>query len=131
MRFLVAYLATLTAFVAIDLVWLGVVAKSLYRREMGDLLANPMNWKAGGLFYLLYPLGVVFFATMPALAAGSWSQALVLGALLGLFGYGTYDLTNLAVIRNWSTQLAIVDWVWGAALTGMAATVGYFVARSW
>jgi uncharacterized membrane protein len=131
MRMIMAYLATLAAFVVIDLIWLGAIAKSFYRRELGDLLAQPFNMKAAAVFYLLYPLGVVFFAVNPALSAQSLTQALVLGGLLGLFAYGTYDLTNLATIRNWSLSLSVVDMIWGGVLTALAAAAGFYGARAW
>ncbi len=130
MPYLTAYLATLVTFVAIDLVWLGVVAKEFYRREMGDLMAQSFNLAAAGAFYLLYPAAVVLFAVQPA-AASAWSTAMFMGALLGLFAYGTYDLTNLATLRGWSLTLSVVDMVWGALLTGVAATAGYWGLRAW
>jgi uncharacterized membrane protein len=131
MRFAVAYFATLVAFVGVDLVWLGLIAKNFYRREMGELLAVPFNMPAAAAFYLLYPLGVVLFAIQPAFASSSWTTALLLGVALGAFAYGTYDLTSLATIRNWSAKLAVVDMAWGAVLTGVAAAVGYLMARGW
>jgi uncharacterized membrane protein len=104
MRFAVAYLGALAAFAVVDLVWLGLIAKSFYRREMADLIASPFNLKAAAVFYLAYPLGVAYFAVLPA---GSLNHALMMGALLGLLAYGTYDLTNLATLRGWSLKLSI------------------------
>jgi uncharacterized membrane protein len=129
MQSLVAYAATAVAFIVIDLIWLGVIAKSFYRRELGDLIAQPFNLKAAAVFYLAYPLGVVFFATWPALSAGSAQQAALMGLLLGLFAYGTYDLTNLATLRNWSLKLSVADMVWGSVLTGISAWIGFLAAR--
>lgn len=129
MRFLAAYLATACTFIVVDLIWLGVIAKGFYRQQMGGLLADPINWKAGIAFYLLYPIGVVVFAVAPAMASPSWTSALALGTMLGLFAYGTYDMTNLATLKGWPVTLAIVDMLWGAALTGTAATAGYLAMR--
>ncbi|HSA80506.1 MAG TPA: DUF2177 family protein, partial [Geminicoccaceae bacterium] len=82
-----------------------------------------------GLFYALYVGGIVLFAISPALQSQSWRTALVLGVLLGLFAYGTYDMTNLATLRRWPVALVLVDMTWGSLLTGLAASVGYWAAR--
>ncbi len=128
--YLVAYIATAVAFLLIDLVWLGVVAKGFYAREIGGLLLASPGVTVAGLFYLGYVAGVVFFAVAPALAAQSWKIALVNGILLGLLAYGTYDLTNLATLAGWSWRMALVDLAWGGCLTGLTAVVGYFAARA-
>jgi uncharacterized membrane protein len=119
------YLAALVPFLVIDLIWLGIVAKGLYRRELGDLIRQPINKTAALAFYLLYPLGLVVFVLPQALAvtAGGVGQAFFQGALLGMFAYGTYDLTNLATMRGFSTKIALVDWVWGTLLTGTVAAI--------
>jgi uncharacterized membrane protein len=119
------YLAALVPFLVIDLIWLGVVAKGLYRREMGDLIRQPINKTAALAFYLLYPLGLVIFVLPQALAPGGGgvSEAFIRGALLGMLAYGTYDLTNLATVRGFSTKIALIDWVWGTLLTGAVAAI--------
>lgn len=127
---IVAYLASAVAFLAADMLWLGVVARDLYRAQMGDLLAPNPNLAAAAAFYGLYIAGVLYFAVWPALASGSWTAALVSGAILGLLAYGTYDLTGLAVLRGFPATLAVIDMAWGAALTAAAATAGYFAARA-
>lgn len=124
MKYVIAYAGTLIAFVAVDLIWLGVVAKAFYRAQLGDLLAENYNFGAAALFYLAYPLGVVVFAVVPAFASGSWLEAAVWGAMLGLFAYGTYDLTNLATLRNWPLRLTAIDLLWGTVLTAFAAACG-------
>lgn len=128
---LIAYVAVAAAFLAGDALWLGVVAKDFYRTQMGDLMSPNPNIAAAAAFYVLYVAGVVYFAVWPALASGSWTTALISGALLGLVAYGTYDLTSLAVIRGFTPPLAFVDMAWGALLTAAAATAGYFAARAW
>ena len=122
MRFLIPYLATLAAFIVIDLVWLGLIAKAFYRRELGGLMANPINVPAAIAFYLIFPIGLVIFAVYPAL--GSVTRAAQLGAMFGFFAYATYDLTNLATLRNWSAKLAFVDMAWGTVLGGVCAAGG-------
>ena len=128
MRLAIAYLAAGVVFLALDLTWLGVIARDYYRREMGDLLAQPFRLGPAVGFYLLYLVGVVYFAIQPALASGRWSDAVLPGALFGLIAYATYDLTAMAVVRGWPTTLSYVDMAWGAALTAAAAAAGALVA---
>jgi uncharacterized membrane protein len=128
--YLVAYIATAVAFLAIDFVWLGYVVKDFYAREMGSLLRASPDFSIAAVFYLGYIVGIVFFAVAPALAAQSWKVALLNGALLGLLAYGTYDLTNLATLEGWPWRMALVDMTWGAGLTGVAAIAGYVAARA-
>ena len=123
------YLSFLIALIAIDLVWLLGVAKNLYRNEMGDLMASEPKLLAGLAFYLLYALGVCIFVIVPALSKQSWLYALQYGALFGLFCYMTYDLTNLAVVRNFPTQLAFIDIAWGSFVTALCASFAYWVGN--
>jgi uncharacterized membrane protein len=123
------YLSFLVALIAIDLVWLLGVAKNLYRNEMGDLMAKEPKLLAGLAFYLLYALGVYIFVLIPALSKQSWIYALQYGALFGLFCYMTYDLTNLAVVRNFPTQLAFIDIIWGSFATAVCAGFAYWVGN--
>lgn len=114
--------ASLTA-LALDLLWLGGAASGFYRREAGHLMAERPDLPAAGAFYLLYGGGVWFFAVRDA-AGGGARRAAARGALLGLFAYGTYDLTNLAVLKGWPPLLAAVDMAWGVFLTAAAAAAG-------
>ena len=123
------YLSFLIALIAIDLVWLLGISKNLYRNEMGDLMASEPKLVAGLAFYLLYALGVCIFVIVPALSKQSWIYALQYGALFGLFCYMTYDLTNLAVIRNFPTQLAFIDIAWGSFVTALCASFAYWVGN--
>lgn len=121
------YLSFLATLIAIDLVWLLGIAKNLYRSEMGDLMASEPKLLAGLAFYLIYALGVCIFVIVPALSKQSLLYALQYGALFGLFCYMTYDLTNLAVIRNFPTQLALIDIAWGSLVTALCASFAYWV----
>ncbi len=123
----VAYAATAVVFLGIDFVWLSTVATGFYRSRIGALLLEQPNLPVAGLFYLFYVGGIVHFAVMPALHGANWATALLNGALLGLIAYGTYDITNLATLKNWSVSVSVVDMIWGTALTGLAATCGYFL----
>lgn len=114
---------------AIDFFWLAVVAKGLYQANLGYLL-GPVNWTAAILFYLIFLVGLTFFATYPAVTAGSMWYAIILGALFGFFTYATYDLTNLATIRDWPLLITLVDMAWGTFLGGAVAGVTFLIARA-
>lgn len=130
MTYLIAYLTTAVTFLAIDAIWLGVVATSFYKSELGHLMADKVNFSAAAGFYLVYCIGIVIFAVAPALTSGSWTTALLYGALFGFFCYATYDMTNLATLRDWPIRMSIIDIAWGTVLTGFAATVGFLGTRA-
>lgn len=129
LKYLGIYLSFLITLLAVDLVWLLGIAKNLYREEMGDLMASEPKLIAGLAFYLLYALGACIFVIGPALTKQSLVDALIYGALFGLFCYMTYDLTNLAVIRDFPTKLAFVDIAWGSFVTTLAAGIAYWVGN--
>ncbi|MBO9545769.1 DUF2177 family protein [Caulobacter sp.] len=129
MRMLAAYAASLVAFVALDFVWLSLMVERIYRPALGDLLAAKPRMGAAVVFYLAYAAGLVFLVVAPALKEASLTRAGVGGLVLGAMAYATYDLTNQATLRTWSTKLTLVDIAWGAALTAVAAMIGYAVAR--
>ena len=129
LKYVGVYLSFLISLVAIDLVWLLGIAKALYRDEMGDLMASEPKLMAGLGFYLLYALGVSIFVIAPALTKQSWIQAVQYGALFGFFCYMTYDLTNLAVIRDFPTRLAFIDIAWGSLVTAVSAGIAYWVGE--
>jgi len=126
--FIKAYLITLPVFLAIDLVWLSLIAKKFYAQYLGYLMKTNVNFAAAGLFYLLFVVGLVVFSILPALEKNSWIQALLLGALLGLISYATYDLTNLATIKDWPLVVTIVDMIWGTLLGALVSLVSYYIA---
>jgi uncharacterized membrane protein len=129
LKYFGTYLTFLICLITIDLVWLLGVAKNLYREEMGDLIATEPKLIAGLAFYLLYALGVCIFVIIPALSKQSWIYALQYGALFGFFCYMTYDLTNLAVVRDFPTRLAFVDMAWGSFVTAISASIAYWVGE--
>ena len=128
--YVLLYLATVPVFFLIDLVWLGVVARGFYRDQMGSLMADPINWPAGILFYLLWVVGLILFAVGPSLTGGDWTRALLLGAAFGFITYATYDLTNLSTLRDWPLTLTIVDIGWGTVLGATVATISHLVGRN-
>ncbi len=117
MTFILAYGCALVFFLGLDAVWLGYMTPRFYKPTLGDLLLTNVNLKAAAAFYLFYPIGLVIFVIAPALKTGDLRGALIMGALFGLFTYGTYDLTNYATLRNWTAALTITDMVWGAVLS--------------
>ena len=123
-----AYLATLIVFVLADLLWLGVMVDRLYKPTIADLMSSGLHLPAAVAFYLIAPAGLVYFAVMPALRDASLSSAAVNGALYGFFTYATYDLTNQATLREWSTKLTVVDIAWGVALAAFASSLGFVFA---
>lgn len=123
------YFITLFGFLAIDAVWLGLVAPVFYRAQIGHLMAEMANLPAAGLFYLLFVAGLVFFVVEPSLRQGTIGEAFVRGGLFGLVTYATYDLTNLATLRDWPLLVTVVDMVWGTTLTAATAAVSVWVAK--
>ena len=126
MQFLVLYLVSVPVFMLIDLLWLGVIAKSFYRDRLGHLMGD-INWLAAVLFYLIFLVGLTYFATAPAAAKGSVVTALTLGALFGFFTYATYDLTNLATLKDWPLAVVVVDILWGTMLGGSVAAATVYL----
>lgn len=124
---LIGYGATALVFLAIDIVWLTVIARDIYQAEIGPLLRNPFLPVPAIAFYLLYMVGVLVFAVLPGLSGGGWTEALWRGALFGLCAYGTYDLTNLATLQGWTTRIALIDLAWGTTLTAVAAAAGTWI----
>jgi uncharacterized membrane protein len=126
--FLKLYLITLPIFFAIDMIWLGVIAKKFYQQHIGFLMKPKINWLAAICFYLLFIAGLVIFVISPALQKKSVLDALLLGALFGLITYATYDLTNLATMKDWPLLVTIVDLVWGTVLAASVSLMSYFIS---
>lgn len=131
MSFIKLYLVSLIVFLAIDFVWLGIIAKHLYSEQIGFLMADKIRWSAAFVFYALYIVGLVFFAVMPAFKQGTWSTALLNGALFGLICYATYDLTNLATLKGWPVKIVIYDLTWGTFISATVSLITYWIGTSW
>ncbi len=129
LRYVAAYFLTLIVFFAIDFLWLGTVAKSFYRNEIGPLLLDKFNIPVAVFFYVMYIAGVIIFAVSPSLKGGSLWNVLLYGALFGFFTYATYDFTNLATLKGYTLKLAIVDTMWGTFLVGTSAVSGAWLTR--
>lgn len=128
MQIIAAYLGAAVAFVILDAIWLGAVAKSFYFTQLAGLLRDKPDLGVAAVFYVIYLAGVVYFAVMPALAGGGMASALLNGALLGFLAYSTYDATNLATLKGYPAIVAVVDVTWGTFLTATSAAFGYFAA---
>lgn len=116
-------------FLGIDAIWLGLVAKQFYGKYLGHLLSPTPNFVAAGIFYLLFIVGILVFAVIPGLKQQSISQAILLGALFGLITYATYDLTNLATLKNWPVLVTVVDLIWGTVLSASVAGLTTAIAQ--
>lgn len=126
--FLKLYAIALPVFFAIDMIWLGLVAKNFYQKQIGYLMTPNVNWAAAIIFYLLFIVGLIVFVIEPALKIQSWNHAVLYGALFGLITYATYDLTNLATLTNWPMMVTIVDLMWGTVLAASVSTITYLIA---
>jgi uncharacterized membrane protein len=123
------YLLTVPIFFAIDMIWLGFVARGFYQNQLGSFLSDTVNWTAALAFYFLYIAGILIFAVVPALDKGSIARAVVLGALFGFFTYATYDLTNLATLKDWPVKVVMVDIAWGMVLCATVSLCAYVIGR--
>jgi len=119
------YLITFIIFFTIDILWLGLVAKNIYRKHLGFIMSSKPNWIAAIVFYLLYIIGLVVFVVNPAIEKNSSSYALFAGAFFGFITYATYDLTNLATIKDWPIKITVIDLIWGSTLCGSVSWIAY------
>jgi uncharacterized membrane protein len=123
------FLIALPVFFAIDMVWLVVVAKNFYQKQIGFLMKPDITWLAAIIFYLLFITGLIIFVITPAMVKQSWVHALLYGALFGLVTYATYDLTNLATVKDWPLLVTAVDLVWGSVLAASVSVITYLIAN--
>jgi len=129
---LLTYAISVPVFFAIDMIWLGVIARGFYRKALEPLLTPTINWTAAFLFYFLFLVGILIFALLPGIERRSLVHTVTMAALFGFLAYATYDLTNLATLREWPLVLSIVDMVWGAFLSAGTAGITYLiVTRIW
>ena len=123
-KYFAAYGATLVVLLVLDLLWIGFLAKPMYQQGIGHLMAEQPRLLVALLFYLVYAAGLTVFAVAPDASTGNWKAAAMSGALFGFFAYATYDLTNLATLRNWPIGLAALDMAWGTLVSGACAGAG-------
>lgn len=127
-RIVLTYLTMLLAFFLIDLIWLGIVAKPLYRQQIGFILADKFNWAAAISFYLIFLVGLLCFVVLPN-KGQSMAHVALMGALFGFVTYSAYDLTNLATLKNWPITITLIDLLWGSCLSTIVSLVGFWVIR--
>ena len=127
--FIKLFIIALPVFFIIDMVWLVLVAKKFYQEQIGFLMKPDINWLAAIIFYFLFIAGLVIFVISPAVEKHSWVHALVFGALFGLITYATYDLTNLATLKDWPLFVTVVDLIWGTVLAASISVITYFIAN--
>ncbi len=127
---LVAYAGSLTTLLVFDAVWLGLVARTFYREQLGEMMLPSPNLGVAAVFYLFFAVAVVVLAVFPAIASGSVWTAVIYGLILGLAAYGTYDITNLATLKNWPLVMSMVDLAWGGFVTAMTAAGGFIAVRA-
>ena len=127
--YLKLYALTIPVFFIIDLLWLGVIAKGFYQKNLKYILRPDVNWTAAIIFYLAYIVGILIFAVLPGIERNSWHYAALWGALYGFFTYATYELTNLALIKDWPLNIVIVDILWGVILCTAVATLSFYIAK--
>jgi len=127
--FIKLFLIALPVFFVIDMVWLAVVAKNFYQQQIGFLMKPNINWVAAIIFYLLFIAGIIVFVISPAVVKHSWVHAILFGALFGLIAYATYDLTNLATMKDWPLLVTIVDLIWGTVLAASISVITYLIAN--
>ena len=128
-QIIVSYVLTTIAFLIIDLIWLGLIAKNLYRKFLGSFLSPDVNWTAAVIFYLLYIVGISIFAIYPSVNKDSFFNAILLGGLFGFFCYATYDLTNLATLKDWPLTIVFIDIIWGTVLTASVSLAGFYIVK--
>ena len=126
--FIKLYFVALPVFLGIDMVWLTLIAKNFYAKKIGYLMAKNPNLIAAFIFYLIFISGLIAFVIIPALEKKLWLQALLMGAFFGLVTYATYDLTNLATVKDWPLVITIIDLIWGMFVSAMVSVVTYFLA---
>jgi uncharacterized membrane protein len=129
-KYLAAYLAAVSVMVALDMLWLGVVARQTYQQAIGHLMAESPRIVAAIVFYVVYAVGLLVFAVVPQAEDPGWGRTLLMGALFGFFAYATYDLTNLATLKGWPIRLTLLDMAWGTALSAASAAAGK-LAMNW
>lgn len=130
MYLLKSYLSSFAIFLVIDLIWLGFIAKNLYAKHLGFIMAKNINWTAAIIFYMIFVGGILFFVVNPALEKDSMSYAIIVGALFGFITYATYDLTNLATLEDWPLFITIVDLIWGSFLSASTSLGSFYIIKT-
>lgn len=129
MMFLKIFGVALVIFFAIDILWLGLIAKKMYSKHLGFIMSPSVKWIPAIIFYVLFVIGITFFVISPAIDKQSWSYALLAGMFFGFITYATYDLTNLATLKDWPLVITIIDLAWGSFLGGAVSILTFLILR--
>ena len=129
LRILISYIVTILVFFALDMAWLGLIAKDLYQKYLGPLLSEKVNWLAAIAFYLIFIVGIFIFVIYPSVEKQSVQRAMILGAVFGFITYATYDLTNYATLKGFPLTIVFIDLVWGAVITSLVSLAGYYIVK--
>lgn len=124
-----SYLLTSVVFFVVDMIWLGLIAKNFYRKYLGALMSDTVNWAAALIFYLVFIAGIFVFVINPSLEKQSAMRAALLGAFFGFITYATYDLTNYATLKGFPLNIVIIDMIWGTVLTCVVSLAGFYITR--
>ena len=127
MIWLAYFAVTFVVFMGIDLIWLGFVAKNIYSKYLGYLMAPNVNWLAALIFYVIFIVGVLYFVIAPSLVDRDFTQLVIRAMLFGFITYATYDLTNLATVRDWPITITIIDLIWGTTLSTSVSVISYLI----
>ncbi len=127
MIWLAYFAVTFVVFMGIDLIWLGFVAKNIYSKYLGYLMAPNVNWLAALIFYVIFIVGVLYFVIAPSLVDRDFTQLVIRAMLFGFMTYATYDLTNLATVRDWPITITIIDLIWGTTLSTSVSVISYLI----
>lgn len=127
MIWLAYFAVTFVVFMGIDLIWLGFVAKNIYSKYLGYLMASQVNWLAALVFYVIFIIGVLYFVIAPSLVDRDFTQLVIRAMLFGFMTYATYDLTNLATVRDWPITITIIDLIWGTTLSTSVSVISYLI----
>ncbi len=125
------YFVSLILFLALDAIWLLFIAQDFYQKNIGSIMKDEPNLYAAGLFYLIFLAGLTTFVTYPAVMKKSWMQALALGAFFGFVTYATFDLTSLALLKDFPVKVVVVDLLWGAFIGGSVSVCAYFAVNQY
>ena len=131
MKYLQLYFLSLAIFFIIDLFWLGVIAKDLYKDQIGFLMSDEIRWWAALVFYFLFIAGLTFFVIYPLFQSEKWILSLLYGGFFGLVCYATYDLTNLATLKNWPIKIVLIDLIWGTFVSGITSFLACYIGHYW
>ncbi len=129
MKLFIHFIITFFVFLSIDLIWLGFIAKNIYANAIGHLMSSNVNWPAAIIFYVIFVVGILYFVVEPALIHQDITKLLISAALFGFITYATYDLTNLATLKDWPVTITIIDLTWGTSLSLLVSIISYFLIK--